>query len=193
MQLLNHLIVLDLEATCDTDGRLPTNEMEIIEIGAVMLDARCQIVSEFQQFVKPIKHPVLSDFCRSLTHIGQADVDAAALFPTVAKHLADWQASYTDTDSSIPWASWGAYDRRQIDQDCALHGIDSPLGEEHINIKKAYQRVFGGRRVSLGVALRQRGLRFQGQPHRGIDDARNIAHLIQQNPGLRPSASHKAI
>lgn len=69
MQLLNHLIVLDLEATCDIDGRLPANEMEIIEIGAVILDARYQIVSEFQQFVKPIKHPVLSDFCRSLTHI----------------------------------------------------------------------------------------------------------------------------
>ena len=77
-------LVVDLEATCDERGRLPREEMETIEIGAVLIDGALLMKSgalesrgEFQCFIRPIRHPVLSEFCRQLTSIRQEDVDQA--------------------------------------------------------------------------------------------------------------------
>ena len=74
-----HYIVFDLEATCweERDNR----RNETIEIGAVLINEKQEVISEFQQFVKPLMNPVLSDFCTNLTSIQQADVDDAPLFP----------------------------------------------------------------------------------------------------------------
>ena len=56
--------------------------MEIIEIGAVMVDRETlSIVDEFQTFIKPIRHPILTDFCKQLTSITQSQVDTAPTFP----------------------------------------------------------------------------------------------------------------
>lgn len=52
----SYFLIVDLEATCSDDGIIPSNEMEIIEIGAVMLNrATWEIDSEFQQFVQPVR------------------------------------------------------------------------------------------------------------------------------------------
>ena len=76
-----HLVIY-LEATCDADRRLSKYEMEIIEIGAVLVDTETLIpVDELGTFVKPVRHPVLTPFCTELTTITQADVDHAPLFP----------------------------------------------------------------------------------------------------------------
>ena len=60
----NYYLVLDLEATCcDKQRTIKQSEMEIIEIGAVMLEAETlTIIDEFQSFIKPVRHgsiPVL--------------------------------------------------------------------------------------------------------------------------------------
>ena len=71
---MNYIIV-DLEATCwenRSDGK-----NEIIEIGAVKVNDDQEIVSEYQQFVKPLKNPILSEFCKELTSIQQTDVENA--------------------------------------------------------------------------------------------------------------------
>jgi inhibitor of KinA sporulation pathway (predicted exonuclease) len=63
-------LVVDLEATCDDRGRIPREESEIIEIGAVLVDGRTlEAVDELQTFVRPVVHPCLTDFCTRLTTI----------------------------------------------------------------------------------------------------------------------------
>ena len=55
--------------------------MEIIEIGAVMQSSRTfAIESEFQTFVRPVRRPVLTDFCTELTGITQHDLTDALPF-----------------------------------------------------------------------------------------------------------------
>lgn len=50
--------VIDLEATCSSNGSVPRHEMEIIEIGAVIADSPdWKARSEFQTFVRPQRHP----------------------------------------------------------------------------------------------------------------------------------------
>ena len=48
-KISHYYLIVDLEATCCDSGTIPRHEMEIIEIGAVMLNrATWEIDSEFQ-------------------------------------------------------------------------------------------------------------------------------------------------
>ena len=76
-------IIFDLEVTC-WEHRIPMDDMEIIEIGAVKLSEDFSIEDEFSSFVKPIVKHELSDFCKNLTTIKQTDVDHAYNFKIVS-------------------------------------------------------------------------------------------------------------
>jgi hypothetical protein len=66
--------IVDFEATCCNKGTISSQEMEIIEIGAVTVDASTfQVIDEFQTFVRPVRHPKLTLFCTALTSIQQKD------------------------------------------------------------------------------------------------------------------------
>lgn len=180
------LLIIDFEATCDDQGRLPAEAMEIIEIGAVLLDGQFQRVGYFQRFVRPVKNPVLTPFCTTLTGITQRDVDGAEAFPAVARAFSHWLDAEV-TVSPGRWASWGDYDRRQLARDCERHQVPAPLTLPHVNIKAAFGRVNGGRDWGISDALTHCGMRFEGDAHRGLDDALNIARLIQSDPTIAQS------
>ena len=170
-------LVIDLEATCDDQGAVPRREMEIIEIGAVWVDGETlQARSEFQRFVRPVRHPELTEFCQQLTSITQAEVDAAATFPEVLAELREY--AYSSRSRPV-FGSWGNYDRHQFQQDARFHGVKLPFGTEHLNIKRAFSNAIGSRkRYGMAGALRRVGIPLEGTHHRGIDDARNIAKLL---------------
>lgn len=170
-----YFLVIDLEATCDDQKRIRDKDMEIIEIGTVLVDADTFLpVAEHQTFVKPVRHPVLTDFCRKLTSITQADVDNAPGFPEAIASL----ARFID-GRDVLFCSWGDYDRRQFEQDAKRHKVSLPFGGKHLNLKKQFTTQLGGEmRYGMAGALRRVGLPLQGTHHRGIDDARNIARLL---------------
>ena len=74
---MGYWLVIDLEATTE-EGGWPVEHMEIIEIGASLVDAGGHEIDHFQRFVRPLRRPMLTRFCRQLTHISQAEVDQAA-------------------------------------------------------------------------------------------------------------------
>lgn len=176
MRKTAYYCVVDVEATCSADNSIPRNEMEIIEIGAVMVDAiTLDAVDEFQRFVQPQRHPQLTQFCIELTSIRQIEVDFAWGFPRVIDDLKQWLRAFPDN----LFCSWGDYDRIQFERDCRYHNVAYPFGRSHLNLKKAYatrQRL--KRPIGMARAVRQAGLRLSGIHHRGIDDARNIAKLL---------------
>jgi len=173
----NYFLIIDLEATCSKDGSVPRHQMEIIEIGAVMLNrSTWEIDSEFQQFIKPIIHPQLTDFCTELTTITQQDVDTAATFPEVITQLQEWMLSF----ANYIFCSWGNYDKTQFIQDCKFHQIPYPFASEHRNIKQEFSEYLGvSRKFGMAQALQHLGMELQGTHHRGIDDARNIAAIFK--------------
>lgn len=180
---MQHYLVIDLEATCSDDHSVPRDQMEIIEIGAVMVDsATLQPLDEFQAFVRPVRTPLLTEFCVELTGITQAKVDAAPKFPDVLHDLVAWANAFNE----YVFCSWGAYDRSQLKQDCDHHGVDYPLGAQHINLKAEFAEITGRRPMGVIGALRRVGLTFSGSHHRGIDDARNICRLL---PSIFPPAN----
>ncbi|MFT4689667.1 MAG: exonuclease domain-containing protein [Verrucomicrobiia bacterium] len=173
--MTKYSIIVDLEATCCDVDSFPRAEMEVIEIGAVAVDAGSGVMlGEFQSFVRPVRHGVLTSFCRELTSIAQDQVDSADRFPTVNSQLSDWLRSFPDHD----FCSWGFYDLRQLEQDCEFHSVESAFQCGHRNVKIEFSEAMGTRKkFGVGTALRRLGLEFDGTPHRGIDDARNIARI----------------
>ena len=169
-------LVIDFEATCCDKGTVPREHMEIIEIGAVMVEAAdLQVVDEFQSFVRPTRHPKLTSFCTGLTSIGQRDVDAAPVFKDVIANFKAWLYRY----SGFVFCSWGDYDLKQLRQDCDFHKVPYPISAPHLNVKRLMvERQQLSKKPGLGEAVRLAGLEFSGTHHRGIDDARNIARLL---------------
>jgi 3'-5' exoribonuclease 1 len=170
-----YFLVIDLEATCDEERRIRAREMEIIEIGAVLVDAETLLpVAEHQTFVKPVRHPVLTDFCTKLTTITQADVENAPGFPEAIAALERFIGG-----RDALFCSWGDYDRGQFEQDAEFHQVPLPFGGRHLNVKKQFSAQLGEeKRYGMAGALRRVGLALEGTHHRGIDDARNIARLL---------------
>jgi 3'-5' exoribonuclease 1 len=182
MQARDYLVI-DLEATCDDGGLVPKREMEIIEIGAVLVDhTTFEPIAEFQSFVRPVRHPTLTPFCRTLTSITQAEVDAAPKFPVVLAALRE----FVESHGRPLFCSWGNYDRGQFGLDAAYHRVQLPFGTDHLNIKQAFSDALGtSKRFGMAGALRKLGLPLEGTHHRGIDDARNIARILPYAIGAR--------
>ncbi|QEY62388.1 exonuclease [Metapseudomonas lalkuanensis] len=172
-----HWLVIDLEATTE-EGGWPLEEMEIIEIGATLVRTDGHEVDHFQRFVRPARRPCLTGFCRQLTHISQSDVDGAASLPQVWQAFERWLSHHSPR--LVGWASWGDYDRHQLEQEWHLHGLESLLAAvPHLNLKQRFAEVRQLKRaVGLHTALQLAGLHFQGQQHRALEDARNTARLL---------------
>lgn len=172
----NYFLILDLEATCCDKGTIKRHEMEIIEIGAVMVEAQTlTIVDQFQSFIKPVRYPVLTEFCRSLTSITQKQVEGAFGYREAILLLKQWLSNYPNT----VFGSWGDYDRNQFKQDSEFHNVPFPIAYPHVNLKRRFSDTQGlPKRYGMAEALQIAGIELEGTHHRGIDDARNIVKLL---------------
>lgn len=172
---MNYIIV-DLEATCWDQWE--KNQNETIEIGAVLINEEKKIISEFEQYVKPIRFPILSDFCKELTSIEQKDIDTAPYFYEAIETFKKW----IDVEKeAYVLCSWGFYDRKQLESDAALHHLDQQWLEKHISLKHQYKEIKQLRRaIGMKRALKLENMKLEGTHHRGIDDARNISKIFLQ-------------
>jgi len=181
-----YLYCVDLEATCDDVGVnesprslvVVPDEMETIEIGLVVIGLESlEIVDEFQRFVRPQINPTLTDFCKKLTSIQQVDVDGARTYPEVGEDLRTFVACYPNA----AWVSWGDYDARQLERDAGFAGCPSLLeGLPHFNARKWHAGLYDDRPKSLKQTVESLGLVWRGTYHRGIDDARNVASIVNE-------------
>src|SRR5258708_8139512 len=168
-------IIVDLEATCWEKGTSPDRQ-EIIEIGGVRIPSiNAAPDGEFSCFVRPVVEPILSEFCKQLTSISQAQVDSANSFDSVFPEFLAWIGN-----DPFTLCSWGAYDLRQFQTDCQRHNIPfPPQFEQHINLKAKFARLKNVKPCGMKAALGMFNLPLTGTHHRGIDDARNIAKIAQ--------------
>jgi len=178
-------IIFDIESTCwDGDGDYQRENSEIIEIGAVKYRDYSKI-DEFSQFIRPVKFPNLSDFCKNLTTISQKDVDTAPLFSEAVSVFEKWIFENVKQDEQIKFWSWGFYDKDQIIKECLINGyvgkISKHMVENHRNMKFAFGDATGIRRGrGMERALDYLQIPLDGTHHRGIDDARNIGKIFEK-------------
>ncbi|MFE6857898.1 exonuclease domain-containing protein [Nocardia sp. NPDC057668] len=169
-----YLNVVDVEATCWEGQNPPGMPNEIIEIGLCVLDTHTrERVAKHSILVRP-ERSVVSEFCTTLTTLTPEQVATGITFAEACALLrTEFHAD------SRPWASWGDYDRKQFERQCAASGVRYPFGSRHTNAKAAFSASRRTRkRFGMAEALGAAGLPLIGTHHRGDDDAWNIAALI---------------
>ena len=158
-------------------------EREIIEIGAVVIDAQSDtfdIVREFNIFVRPSIHPQLSDFCTELTTITQENVDAAPTFKAAFKQFTDFLYE-TGEYCTYKFCAWGNFDADMIATECKRINRTSPFSDTlNLKVKLLNQYNFTNAHAgNLDKACQALGHSWEGAHHRAIVDAQNTAKLMQ--------------
>lgn len=172
-----HWLVIDLEATTE-EGGWPVAEMEIIEIGATLVNQDGRELDHFERFVRPQRRPLLTHFCRELTHISQDNIDSAAPLGTVWPQFERWLGHHLAR--VVGWASWGDYDKHQLEEEWRQHELSTALTTlPHVNLKLRFAQARQLQRpMGLNAALQLAGMQFSGQQHRALADARNTGRLL---------------
>lgn len=180
--LYDHFLIVDIESTCCDKNSIPRDQHEMIEIGAVMVDAKSlREVDSFQTFIRPQKHPRLTPFCKVLTSISQHDVDTAPDFINASLALKKWLINYPNH----LFCSWGNYDKNHLNSESKTNNIETPILAPHINLKREFAVQLRVKRIGMQLALEHVGIELTGTHHRGIDDARNISKLLPYCLGLK--------
>lgn len=86
-----------------------------------------------------------------------------------------------DWKSMICFATDGACDLRIFMSDCEVklyHHHFPPLFYRFLDVKECFATKVKSRQMKLSLMLQQLGMKFEGSPHCGLDDARNIARVL---------------
>jgi inhibitor of KinA sporulation pathway (predicted exonuclease) len=211
-----YICVLDFEATCEDQS--PVHE--VIEFPSVLckwtmtynqqnsnqiIQSSVEYISEFQQFVKPKHDPILSEFCKNLTHISQESVNNGIPFPAAMDLHHQWLQSQIPgfETQELYLMTCGDWDLKTmaVMEYNNYHMRDIPSAYlQYINIKDEFKFMTRKdesqkrRRNGLAGMLSYFRLDFIGQPHSGIDDCRNTARVFEKlvESGYAIS-SHKSI
>lgn len=172
---LDKIVVIDLEATCwDDKTEQGSQPSEIIEIGACFLNIKTgELSNKVGYIVRPV-YSTVSEFCTKLTSLTQEQVDRGIPFGDACNKM----RKEFGTINRV-WASYGEYDRKKFEQDCALLHVQYPFKQTHINVKTLLALKKGlSREPGLAEAVKMFGWEFEGTHHRGCDDAWNIAKVL---------------
>ena len=179
----SNIVVVDVECTCWDDKSHSRDEMEIIEIGASVIIGN-KVIEKASFYIKPVINPVLSNFCTKLTGIKQETVASADTFTNAFNKFENWVKEHQTNhgiDTIQTLASWGNFDINIINKLSKRNGYDCFLTDkEHVNVKDYFVEKyseFKGNKL-FEHCLNHTGLKFEGSPHSGADDAYNIARMI---------------
>ncbi|MCU0702566.1 MAG: exonuclease domain-containing protein [Fimbriiglobus sp.] len=172
---LDHILVVDIEATCWEVGRQPAGEVtDIIEIGVCPVQVSTLTQLEKRSILIRPERSSVSEFCTRLTTLTPAQVEAGVTFAEACQVL---EKEYRSAERV--WASFGDYDRKQIQRQCDETGVRYPFGPRHLNVKTLFALVRGlPHEVGTAQAVQMCGRTLEGTHHRGHDDAWNIAGVL---------------
>lgn len=174
---LEHLLIIDIEATCWEKGKKPRDEKnEIIEIGLCIFNLHDWVPEEKHQIVVKPTESRVSEYCTTLTGWTQRELDSEGIRLVDACNLL--QNVYNSRQRV--WSSWGDYDRLQFELECNRKAVKYPFSVKHMNLKTLYAiHRSWVKETGMANALQIQGLKLEGRHHKGVDDAWNIGRILQ--------------
>ena len=178
---MDRYIVLDLEMC-----KVPPGEIrevydaprEIIQIGAVMLDEKYNIIDHFDMLVKP-EYGVIDREIYNLTGISQEDVENAPNSEDALKMFEDW----IPDDSTL--VTWSENDIIQIDdeiyfKDLSLDKLYHYI-EEYIDCQELFShKMHTAKKYQLSEALIIADIEYDENIHNAHTDAYNTSLLFKK-------------
>ena len=163
-------IIVDFEMNC-------SKEKEIIEIGAVMLNSKNEIISEYSSYVAPTNCSITKQTTK-LTGITSSHVAHSSTLQEILTNFLDWCGSY-----NYEIYSWSMTDYTQLYNEALSKNITDPKLNYMLSNWHDYQREFSNLinydgQLSLKNAISAIDSTFKGKQHSALADAQNTASLF---------------
>jgi len=174
------VIVLDLEWNQRygrQQGMLTSLAQEIVEIGAVKLDASLRVAGQFQASVRPVVHPVMHRHVRQLTGISDEDCREGRPFREAGEALSAF------CGQAFILCTWGPDDYPVLQRNLAYWMLSQDWLPEPVDVQKMYsclQCDGKSRQVSLQDAMEALAIPVEFPSHRALNDAYHTAQVVQR-------------
>ena len=175
-----HYIVLDLEWNQALSRDLVrTKEFvltgEVIEIGAVKLDAECRPVAGFRQIVTPKIYRKMHWSVRKLTGISNKSLESGLPFPEAFSKFLAW------CGDDFAFLTWGPDDLPMLETNLRLHKMPTPDSFRSFDLQRIYSRTISmeKRQCALSDALARLEIEDVYPPHDALNDALNTSMICR--------------
>ena len=194
---MNTYIALDLEWNQSEDGksgRVPGLPFEIIEIGAVKLDAQLNPLSEFHCVIKPKIYKRLHFRVSEVINIGIEELKKkGGDFEKLGREFLDWCFRFDEEGNPQEkpmFCTWGEADLTQLQRNMKYYGIENPFPYPFLyyDVQKLYALMTNGEKrpvVTLNKAVESLGIREDNEYHRALEDAQYTAKVMQKMDMLK--------
>ena len=156
---------------------------EVIQVGAVALDAHDHVISEYEQMVKPKFSNAVSPYIFRLTAITSDMLEAGISFEEAMNNLAVWCDKVSNNDTYEIYA-WSDNDLIQLQQEMLIKELTDFFDMTFMNVWTDYQYIFSellylSAPMSLDKAVQALDLDFTGSQHSALSDAKNTANIYK--------------
>lgn len=163
------------------------NALEAIQFGAVLTDDNCNVISTFNEYVRP-QYPV-TGFVERLTGITNQRLQSAPDFPTAFIAFVDWIKNNNDGKSHIDFYAWGK-DWKQVKKECKARGcIDIFNALMEGNNRIDYQKIVS-QKITYKGCLMTKALKLgdvkklynipDDVAHDALSDAQDVLHIYEK-------------
>ncbi len=157
---------------------------EIIQIGAVLLDEKFNLVSSFSAFVKP-QFSHVNAIIQELTGISESDIAEAKTFVPAIKEYFFWRSAYISSGAEVLTFSWSRSDFTQLKAELNFkaHGKKElySLLDNFVDLQKTFGRLLSANTaISLNAATKFSNVSFKGKQHTALFDAYNTACILRK-------------
>lgn len=173
-------IVLDLEWNQSNTGEEPeVKEMpfEIIDIGAIKLNAQREMIDEFNQLVKPAVYLHMHKITSKLIHLHMRDLQKGYPFKQVAEEFLSWCG-----DDYI-FCTWGPLDLYELQRNCRFYEMEllSNRPIRFLDIQKLFSIAYEDKKTrrSLEYAIDFLKIGKDIPFHRAFSDAYYTAKILE--------------
>lgn len=174
-------IVFDLEWNQSPDGKRYENSrlpFEIIEIGAVKLNEKKEILDSFHRLIKPQVYNWIHDSIHEVIHVNYKDLAQGMLFPRAAEEFIEW------CGPEWYFFTWGNQDVMELQRNMKYYGLLSllPGPVTYYDVQKLYSIRYEDRKTrrALEYTIDQLGIEKSQGFHRALADAYYTAEVLKK-------------
>lgn len=172
-------IVLDLEWNQSEEKRKENKQIpfEIIEIGAMKLDAKRNMIGEFSQLVKPEVYANMHHVTKNLLHIQMEELERGNPFLTVMDDFFKWVGK-----EEFLFCTWGPLDLIELQRNMRYYQMPalSKKPFPYLDVQKLFSIEFedGKQRRTLEYAIDFLNIEKDIPFHRAFSDAYYTAKVL---------------
>lgn len=146
---------------------------EIIQIGAVKVDANMRTIDTFNMLIKPKYYEKMNKRVQQLTDITDAQLETGVPFEMDFERFSDW------CGEEFRFLTWGPDDIYMLEDNMLIHGLDIDWIPAAYDAQVIFddQVTMEGRDFSLGYAMYKCGIKPL-KCHDALNDAINTVKVL---------------